>query len=41
MHALLARPLAEAVHELAELAETQAGHESDNISVVAMTWHRD
>jgi serine/threonine protein phosphatase PrpC len=35
---LLAKPLAEAIPELVELAERCAGRESDNISVVAMTW---
>jgi serine/threonine protein phosphatase PrpC len=38
MHALLSRPLAEAVPELVALAETLAGSDCDNISVVAMTW---
>jgi len=38
LHALLAKPLAEAIPELVELAERCAGPESDNISVVAMTW---
>ena len=38
MHALLSRPLAEAIPELVALAESTAGAESDNISVVAMTW---
>ncbi|MGH8691866.1 MAG: PP2C family protein-serine/threonine phosphatase [Burkholderiales bacterium] len=38
MHALLARPLAEAIPELAALAETRAGPESDNVSVIAMAW---
>jgi serine/threonine protein phosphatase PrpC len=41
MHALLSRPLAEAIPELVSLAETCAGHECDNISVVAMTWNQD
>lgn len=41
MHALLARPLEEAIPELVSLAETCAGHECDNISVVAMTWNQD
>lgn len=39
MHALLARPLAEAIPELVALAEKQAGLDCDNISVVAMTWN--
>lgn len=38
MHALLARPLAEAIQELMTLAESIAGRECDNISVVAMQW---
>jgi serine/threonine protein phosphatase PrpC len=39
MHALLARPLAEAIPELVALAENSAGVDCDNISVVAMTWN--
>lgn len=39
MHALLARPLAQAIPELVTLAEKQAGADCDNISVVAMTWN--
>ena len=38
MHALLSRPLAEAIPELVALAESCAGPDCDNISVVAMTW---
>ena len=38
LHALLARPLDIAIPELIELAETRAGAECDNTSVVAMTW---
>jgi PPM family protein phosphatase len=38
MHALLSRPLGEALPELATLAESAAGAECDNISAVAMTW---
>jgi PPM family protein phosphatase len=38
MHSLLSRPLTEAIPELVSLAETSAGPECDNISVVAMTW---
>lgn len=38
MHALLARPLEEAIPELVELAESRAGPECDNVSVVAMLW---
>jgi serine/threonine protein phosphatase PrpC len=41
MHALLSRPLAEAIPELVALAETTAGAECDNISVVAMAWQED
>lgn len=41
MHALLSRPLAEAIPELVALAETSAGEECDNISVVAMAWQED
>ena len=40
MHALLARPLTEAIPELVALAEKQAGVDCDNISVVAMTWNQ-
>jgi PPM family protein phosphatase len=38
MHALLSRPLPEAIPELVALAESCAGPDCDNISVVAMTW---
>jgi PPM family protein phosphatase len=38
IHSLFSRPLAEAIPELVALAETSAGPECDNISVVAMTW---
>jgi serine/threonine protein phosphatase PrpC len=38
LHALIARPLAVAIPELIELAETRSGAECDNTSVVAMTW---
>jgi PPM family protein phosphatase len=41
MHALLSRPLAEAIPELMVLAETAAGRDCDNISVVATTWQED
>jgi serine/threonine protein phosphatase PrpC len=41
MHALLSRPLPEALPELVSLAETCAGAECDNISVVAMTWNQE
>jgi serine/threonine protein phosphatase PrpC len=39
MHALLTRPLAEAIPELVALAENCAGPECDNISVAAMAWN--
>ena len=39
LHALLSRPLAEAIPELVDLAERSAGPECDNVSVVAMSWH--
>jgi serine/threonine protein phosphatase PrpC len=38
IHALMSKPLAEAIPELVELAERRAGPECDNVSVVAMTW---
>lgn len=41
MHALLARPLEQAIPELAELAESRAGPESDNVSVVATLWSEE
>ena len=41
MHALLSRPLGEAISELVALAEKCAGPECDNISAVAMTWNLD
>ena len=40
MHALLSRPLAEAIPELVALAESSAGPECDNVSVVAMAWNQ-
>ena len=40
MHALLSRPLAEAIPELVALAETAAGAECDNVSVMAFAWHQ-
>jgi PPM family protein phosphatase len=40
MHALLSRPLEEAIPELVALAESRAGAECDNVSVVAMAWHQ-
>jgi PPM family protein phosphatase len=39
MHALLSLPLDAAITELVALAETSAGADCDNISVVAMTWN--
>lgn len=41
MHALLARPLQEAIPELTALAETRAGPECDNVSVIAMAWDEE
>jgi serine/threonine protein phosphatase PrpC len=41
MHALLSRPLGEAIPELVALAEASAGPDCDNISVVAMAWNQD
>ena len=41
MHALLSRPLGEAIPELVALAEASAGPDCDNISVVAMAWDQD
>jgi serine/threonine protein phosphatase PrpC len=38
LNALLARELKEAVPELVELAEARAGHECDNVSVLAVSW---
>jgi serine/threonine protein phosphatase PrpC len=38
VHTLLARPLEEAIAELLALAETRAGPQCDNVSVVAMAW---
>lgn len=39
LHALRSRPLAQAIPELVALAESSAGLECDNISVVAMAWN--
>jgi serine/threonine protein phosphatase PrpC len=39
MHALLSRPLPDAIPELVALAEACAGAECDNVSVMAMTWN--
>ena len=41
IHALLARPLPEAIPELATLAERRAGPACDNVSVLAMAWRED
>ena len=41
MHALLARPLVEAIPELTALAEKNAGPECDNVSAVAMAWEEE
>ena len=41
LHALLSRPLAEAIPELVALAEASAGPDCDNITVVATTWNPD
>ena len=41
LHSLLSRPLGEAIPELMALAESTAGPECDNVSVVAMTWQQD
>jgi PPM family protein phosphatase len=38
LNALLSRPLDEAVATLADLAETRAGPDCDNTTVLAMTW---
>jgi serine/threonine protein phosphatase PrpC len=41
LNSLLSRPLGEAIPELMALAESTAGTECDNVSVVAMTWQQD
>jgi len=38
LHALMSRDLTVAIPELMTLAEHRAGHECDNLSVVAMSW---
>jgi len=38
LHALMARPLAEAIPELVELAEARAGPQCDNVTVLALMW---
>lgn len=39
LHALMTRELEPAIEELTDLAERRAGPTSDNVSVVAMSWH--
>jgi PPM family protein phosphatase len=41
LHALMARELEPAIHELTDLAEARAGRGCDNISVVAIRWQED
>ena len=41
IHALLARPLEQAIPELVQLAEHRAGPGCDNVSVLAVTWGED
>jgi serine/threonine protein phosphatase PrpC len=41
IHALMSRDLTVAIPELVTLAEQRAGHECDNVSVVAMTWDEE
>lgn len=41
LHALMARPLAEAIPELVALAEARAGPQCDNVTVLAMAWAQD
>ena len=41
LNSLLSRPLGEAIPELMALAESTAGAECDNVSVVAMRWQQD
>lgn len=41
MHALLSQPMGEAIPDLMALAESSAGPDCDNISVVAATWNPD
>ena len=38
LHALLSRPLADAIPELTQLAETRAGPQCDNVTVLALRW---
>jgi serine/threonine protein phosphatase PrpC len=39
MHALLTRPIADAIPELSEAAEARAGAACDNVTVLAMSWN--
>lgn len=41
LHALMARPLAEAIAELVALAEARAGAQCDNVTVLALSWAED
>ena len=41
LHAVMARPLAEAIPELVELAEARAGPQCDNVTVIALSWAQD
>jgi serine/threonine protein phosphatase PrpC len=41
LHSLLNRPLGAAIPDLADLAETRAGRECDNTSVVAVRWREE
>jgi serine/threonine protein phosphatase PrpC len=41
LHALMSRPLNNAIPELVELAEQRAGRECDNVSVLAMAWDEE
>jgi PPM family protein phosphatase len=41
LHSLLNRPLGAAIPDLADLAETRAGKECDNTSVVALRWQEE
>ena len=41
LHAVMSRPLAEAIPELVELAEARAGPQCDNVTVIALSWAQD
>ena len=41
LHAIMSRPLAEAIPELVELAEARAGPQCDNVTVIALSWAQD